>query len=174
MALKLDLNVVETHQLSSIAIADTSFYDNYNISNPSFEVTPPGFGKINVPFNPKSINVYRANDLGIGCDDDSVLPDGIYVFKYSIRPNASNFVEKSFLLTRNVTAKLHKKILETTTSCPCDNNYSSKLDRRLSEIKALIEGAHSAHNLCKDREVYELLKRANKLLKSKDLDCECR
>lgn len=174
MTPKLDLNIIETHELSSIAIADTSFYDNYNVHNPSFEVTPPGFPKINVPFTPKSVNTYRAKDFGIGCVDDNPLPDGVYTFKYSIRPNATTFIEKSFLLARNTIAKLHTKVLESTSACPCDNKYLDKVDKRVAEIKVLIEGAYSAANLCQEKEAYDLLKRANKLLKSKDLDCECR
>lgn len=158
---KEDLNIilVDTHDPMTIGFADVSDYGNTIIKNPSFEITPPAFSKVNVLFTTGSVNIFNASDLKLSCDYETGIPDGIYKVKYSISPNTQLFVEKSFMRTHGIICRLYKYIL----SLPQD---------KLSPIKLLIDGSISAANKGNCELSYELYKQASKILDRLD-KCSC-
>lgn len=161
----LELNLFETYSLRSIGFADVSNYQNIPATNPSFEVTPPGFNKVNVPFTPLNVNIFRSQDLLPGCNPKANLPDGIYTIKYSVSPNLENKIEQSFLRTTHINSRLQKAFLGLDCSCNSDNTG-------LLEVKLLIEGAIATANLCDSRGAIKLLNKANdKLTKLEKCNC---
>src|SRR3954468_11875941 len=123
----LDLIYEPSYSTKTIRIRDASQYGNTVIRNPSLEIWPPGFNKVNVVFSPKNINEYRATDLMLSCTDpETNLPDGIYEFKYSIQPNLENVVKKKFMYTNNIVGQMQSLYLTLQLDCGCNNSYVSQ------------------------------------------------
>jgi hypothetical protein len=58
----LDFVVVDTHNTLTLGLADTSFYPtNFNVINPTFEITPPSFPKVAVTFTKGTLTVFNSN-----------------------------------------------------------------------------------------------------------------
>lgn len=167
----LDIQLIDTYSLNSIAFADISDYGNLVIKNPSFEVSAPGFNKQNIVFTPKQINVYTAADLKLDCDPDAALPDGIYTIKYSIYPNDNPDyqVEKYFFNTKQISNKYQQVTLSLLNgNCQCKSDYN----KELIGIKLLIEGSMAAANSDEVDLAYQMYnKAANKIDKFKKCNC---
>lgn len=159
---QLDISLHETYSLSSIGFVDLSQYFNNNVSNPSFELSPPGFNKVNLPWVPGNVNIFKSEDILPGCNPHAELPDGIYTVKYSVYPNATIKVEKTFLRVTKITSRLQKAFLSLELGCDCQQSDKSKI----FQIKLLIEGAISAANSCDNRTAIRLIGKANKQLDS--------
>lgn len=153
--LKLDLVLVDTHDPRTIAFGDISQYGNKVLSNVSFEVTPPGYPKKNILFTPREVNIFNGADLGVNCEVDSMLPDGIYTVKYSIRPNAQLYVEKSFMNISSILCKLYKFVL----TLPKDS---------LLDIRLLLDSSVSAANLGQCELAYDFYRQAVELFNQAD------
>lgn len=160
MAIKLNISPIETHQLTMLGIADNSDFGNATPANISFEITAPGFNKKNVPFQPKSINIFTSGDLGLGCDD-SELPDGIYTVKYTAN---NEFIEKQFIRISKLQYKSQKLAL-SLVSGECDTWQTYK------SVKLMIEGAVAAGNDCQMELATSLMTKANELLKKSKNCC---
>jgi hypothetical protein len=171
----LDLNIISTHNIKTIGIADSSSYEpNFIITSPTLEITPPGNQKISIPYVARSVNIFNSNNLGItNCTNEdllSPLPDGIYQLKYSIQPSLSNYVEKSFFRVDALKCKYTKAQLSLDIDCAsCDNN----LRRQLQRIRLLIDGAVASANECDQVSAMKKYKQASKLLDSFK-NCECK
>lgn len=159
----LNISPIETHQLGLLGIADNSDYGTSLPNKPSFEITPPGFNKINVPFQPKSINIFTGADLGLGCDNPD-LPDGIYTVKYTVN---NEFIEKQFMRISKITCLYQKRILPSYTDCGCTN-----FSKELQQVRLFIEGSVAAANDCQIGVSKELYKKANDILKRLK-NCNC-
>lgn len=170
--MKLDLQLVDTHNLYSFAIADLSNYGNAVISNASMEITAPGYNKTNVIFVPRTVNIYNSDTLNIVCPDESPLPDGIYKLKYSVAPNGTNWVEKTFMRVDAIKANYARVFLSVDISCDCNTSYKGVLKNKLRDIKLLIEGSVAAANSCDEEGAYQMYKKANSLL-SDIKACDC-
>lgn len=164
----LNLDIYDTHNLKTVSVLDISVYDpKLIISNPSLEITPPGFSKISVVFAPNSLNTYNSNNIGLttACDYDNlvVLPDGIWTLKYSINPNVTLFIEKSYLRTANISCRYQKAFLDFIMK---DRDIISKEAnrRKLRDVSLLIDGAISAANLDQPDNAMELYNQASKVL----------
>ncbi len=153
MTPKLDLIIIDTHSTLSIALADTSSYPTGWINtNPTIQITPPGYELVTLPFTPTSMQVYKAINLGIVCNScgDIELPDGIWKFKYSVYPANVNYVEKSFVRIDRLQEKLDELYLNLDIS-ECDEKIKREDKEVLSIIQDYIEGAVSAGNKCVDK-----------------------
>lgn len=176
MAAQLDLNVVPTHNPKTIGIADMSIYDeNQVISAPTIEVTPPGFGKVAIPFSPNEVNVLNSNNLKLTATLDASglvpLPDGIWQLKYSIQPALENFVQRKFFRTDQIQCKYYQIFL-TVDMTECEsNNYclpksgqKPTQEQKLREIELMINGAISAANRGEDLLAMQMYNRANQMI----------
>lgn len=165
---KLNLLFPDTNDSKTFMIADISEYpENFNISNPTIEITPPGFPAVTLPFPPKGIQVYNSDMLEITCGDiecDEVpLPDGIYYIKYSIFPNYKYYVEKSILYVNNIIESLDKVWLKVDLM-ECDMAIKAKDKKILELIEAYINGAIAAANNCLDKLAMKLYNKAAQLI----------
>lgn len=171
----LDLDIRNTHNIKTIAVADASVYEtNFIITAPSLEITPPGFPKISLPFVAKSVNIFNSNNLGItNCTNPdllSSLPDGIYKLKYSIQPAITNYVEKSFFRIDVLKCKYTKAQLSVDLNCDkCDENHK----RILQRVRLLMDGTIASANECDEYSAMKKYQQASKLLDSFK-NCECK
>lgn len=165
----LDINIVDTHNIKTIAVSDHSAYiDNSAIQNPVLEITPPGWGKVATMFTPKGVNTYNSNNVGItnNCDFDNLvaMPDGIWKFRYSIFVNIDNYIEKFYLRTTNIQCKYQKAFLKFIGTCDDSTIDKDKNRKALRDISILIDGAVAAANKYDDLLAMDLYHRADKLL----------
>ncbi len=67
MALNLDFLLTPTYSILTIAISDTSTYDNDppEVDAPTLEVSIPGFDTTSFPFVPEEVNIINSTILGI-------------------------------------------------------------------------------------------------------------
>lgn len=168
--MRLDLDVLRNSSIKRMVITDESLYESTIPTGATLEITPPGWNKIVVPFTPNAANSYTSINLGLSCDDYIALPDGIYKLKYSVFPNTTNFVEKTFMRVEKLICKYGKVLLNLhlEDDCPIDK---SSLDK-MNEIRLLIEGAVAAANSCDNELAYQLYDKANCLLDRIKI-CEC-
>jgi hypothetical protein len=148
----LDFTVVDTHDLHTLAIADTSFYpDAFTIVNPSIEITPPSFPSITQPLATGTITIYNSNNLNITCVSDisllTILPDGIWEATISVSPVLTYSRTKSFLRTENIRTKFGNAFLKTDIT-QCDMNVRIEQMKVIDEISLYIESAIAAANQC--------------------------
>jgi hypothetical protein len=163
---KLDLYMLDSYQLDTIMIADTSQYpSNFTISNATIEITPPNYSKVAISFEPRGVNIFRANDLSIDCSDDCVtLPDGIYKVKYSVTPNTTNYIEKQFIRVEEIRQSLRNAFAAVQFDTNILDTESKALKEKLRDADFLISGAIAATANCDIQSAYELYKKAEEIL----------
>ena len=154
---KLSLIALETMNVSSMKLIDTSIYaEGINVKCPLMEITLPGFNyavqfgedRIQPEFNA----VFTACHLEIQTENCgtqfSPLPDGIYVLKYSVSPNDLVFVEYNHLrITKALTQ--YSKVLcgIDLAGCEPDSETSKKIEE-LRKIKMYLEAAKAKVEVC--------------------------
>ena len=168
--LKLDIDILRNSSTKRLVVSDESFYGDIIAGGATLEITPPGWNKVVVGFTPNSANSYTSINMGLSCDDYVPLPDGIYKLKYSIFPNTTNFVEKTFMKADKLICKYGKVLLnlQLENECPPDKKEMQKMN----EIRLLIEGSIAASNSCDNDLAYKLYDKANCLLDRIKL-CSC-
>ena len=96
---QLSLDIPHTNNPRIFRIFDISIYtDVLPIKCGTLQITSPGFNiPVNITVDPEFNLILTACNLGIqteNCSDTSaVLPDGIYIIRYSVSPNTNVFVE---------------------------------------------------------------------------------
>lgn len=163
-----DILLLDTHNLKTMAIGDISFYPpSFSIINPTLEVIPPGFTKVNLMVSSKSITTFNSNDVRLTecttADGLVPLPDGIWDLKYSFSPANVNFVVKRFLRTDNLQNAFFNAFMKTDLS-ECDNDIRIKDKEALEEIWFLIQEAIAAANMCNDTRAMNIYRLAQKKL----------
>lgn len=168
MISKLNFNITDTHDLKTLGILDTSWYNpDIKIESPTIEVLPPGFSQAVSPFfMQKALNVYNSNSLGITHFGNPLvdLPDGIWKVKYSICPNDKLFIERFFLKTDLIQCKFDQVFLNLDLQNMFSEQESQKR-QKLKEIDLYIQGAIAAANKQNPKLSIDLYNTANKLIK---------
>lgn len=165
----LDITLIQTYSLKTLGIADISVYpDNFNVINPTIEITAPGLMKISLPFNPRAVNIFNSNNINLTCTPNfdllSSLPDGIYTIKYSIAPNQNRFVEKSFMRVDKLECKFSQTFLYLDLDDDSfKDNHNAKLDK-LKKARLFIDGSVAAMNECDSNLAIKLYKKAEQIL----------
>jgi len=168
----LDLLLIDTHSATTIGIADISIYaTNYSIpESAQIEITPPGFSKITVDFNTQNVNIYRALDLELTCEETCMeLPDGIYEVKYSTPAPKAATITKSFIKVDKLKNLYTERFLSIDLECNCSSQENEKLKRELLKVSMLIEGSIAAANNCDLYNSQSLYRKAESLLNK----CKC-
>lgn len=165
MALILDFLITPTYNTKTIGITDISTYptESPEITSPTLEVSVPGFNTVVFPFIPQEINVLNSIILGITTDVESPLPDGVYVFRYSIAPSDTNYVEKTIMRVDQLQEKFDAAFMKLDMM---DANSKLKKQQKISldTIYYFIQGAIAAANNCATAEAVRLYQKADKLL----------
>jgi len=166
MDLKLDLVVLDTHSLKSLAIMDTSVYPvNFNKVNPSLEITVPGFNSVTLEFTPSSLQLYKSTNLGIACEwcDEVDLPDGIWKFKYTLYPATTYFIERNFVRVDRLQEKFDEAFMSLDIT-ECDEKVKASDKAYLSIIEDYIQGAIAAGNKCMHKRFHTYYGKASEML----------
>jgi len=172
----LDLLYIDTHNITTMAIADISQYpEGFTVSSPTLEITPPGFTKETTAFVARSMQIYNSHTLGITSGDctPSALPDGIYTIKYSVFPAYRNYVTKSFLRVEKLLEKFDK-IYVKLDIMQCDLATKNVERKQLNLIWEYINGAIASANNCAEKQAMELYQRANDALDKFSKNCSCK
>ena len=166
--LKLDILVIPTYNLFTLAIADASTYPNIPpvVTSPLIEIDVPGFGVTALPFVVDNLNIFTSSSLGITeAGNDQALPDGIYKLKYSIAPAVTNFVEKTILRVDKLQEKFDNAFLQLAMM-ECDRALKTQSSVTLNTINFFIQGAIAAANNCAEYESNKLYIQADNMLNS--------
>lgn len=164
----MDFMVVDTHNPTTLAVADTSFYPTgFSILNPTLEITPPGFPKLVTVFSPNTVTTFNSNTLRITCVSDirflTPLPDGVWHIKASITPPIDFFAEKQFLRADNLKQKLGRAFLKSDLT-ECSLSTTRENMKAIDEANFYIEAAIAAGNQCNYILAMELYRTANTML----------
>ncbi len=166
--LKLDILVISTYNVLTIAIADASTYPNDPpvVTSSLIDIDIPGFGITSLPFVIDNLNIFTSSSLGITeAGNDQALPDGIYKLKYSIAPAVTNFVEKTILRVDKLQEKFDNAFLQLTMM-ECDRALKTQSSVTLNTINFFIQGAIAAANNCAEYESNKLYIQADNMLNS--------
>lgn len=163
--LKLDILVVPTYNVNTLSILDASVYpEDFVVTNPTIEITPPGFNTAVIDFDINTFNIFTTSNLGITAEDViQPLPDGIYSLKYSVSPAYENYVEKTIMRVDKLQEKFDQAFMKLDMmECDSARRKQSKVD--LNTIYFFIQGAIAAANNCALIDADKLYKKAENLL----------
>lgn len=165
MALTLDFLLTPTYSTKTIAITDTSTYENDppEVTAPSLEVSIPGFDTITIPFVPEELNILNSTILEITEEGEDPLPDGVYIFRYTVSPASVNFVEKTVMRVEQLQEKFDAAFMKLDMIDGC-SKLSKQQKISLDTINYFIQGAIAAANNCATTEAVTLYQKADKLL----------
>lgn len=164
----LNILILDTHNLSTLAVADASVYPaGFTITNPSLQIIPPSFPVITKTFTNGSLNLYNSNDIGITCNDNTcetcVLPDGYWDLKYTISPAQTYFLEIGFMKTDLLQKRMSEAFLSLDLD-KCDQTIKDQDMRELDEINYYIQTSISAGNQCNPKLAIDLYNIADRML----------
>jgi len=164
--LRLDILVLPTYNTLTLGIADASTYPNDPpiVSSPTIEIDVPTLGKVYLPFNVNEFNIFNSVTLGISeLGDLQPLPDGVYIFKYTIAPAYTNYVDKSFMRIDKLQEKFDSAFLKLDLM-ECDQQIKKQAKEDLSTISFYIQGSVAAANNCATTQATKLYIHADKML----------
>lgn len=164
----LDILIIDTHNLTTLAVADNSLYPTgFNIISPSIEIIPPSFPVSTKVFTPSSLNIFNSNDAGITCVDDDCqlaqVPDGYWQLKYTIAPAQTYFTTRSFMRTNLLQQKLSEAFLALDLD-HCDETISEQDMKKIDQINYYIQTSISAANGCNAKLAIDLYNIADRML----------
>jgi len=174
--LQLDILVIPTYDVNTLAIADNSVYptDPPVVTSPTIEINIPGFGSKVLTFVPNQLNVFNSTSLGITDGDcHQPLPDGVYRLKYTVAPAYENYVEKSILRVDNLQEKFDNAFLQLNMMV-CERALKTQSSVQLNTINFIIQGAIAAANNCSEYQSNTLYTQASNMLDHfLKADCGC-
>ena len=174
--LKLDILVVPTYNTLTLGIVDASTYPTTppSVTNPTIEITVPGFDVAVLPFSVNNFNIFTSSNLGISPSGESQpLPDGVYHLKYSVSPAYDNFVEKTIIRVDKLQERFDEAFMKLDMM-ECDRAIKKQAKVDLDSIYYFIQGAIAAANNCAIVEANKLYNQAQKMLDTfMKNDCGC-
>jgi len=177
---QLFLEIPHTNNPRIFRVIDTSIYtDMIPVEDQTLEITPPGFNQptiisptvenFNLALNACSLQL-QTKDCGTS---SQVLPDGIYIIKYSVKPNSKVYVEYNHLRVTQFINRYNQKLCNLEMAA-CEPNADVKEQlNQLRLIKSFIDAAKVKVEDCHDNQAgMDLLSYAQKLLMKLDgLNC---
>lgn len=171
----LDINIIPTNNSTTIAVGDNSSYGSgFTIDSPTLEITVPGFPTVATQFTANSLNVYNTQSIGITSVGDCLLglPDGVWVFKYSVYPNFKYFTELTYLKTDQLEEKYYNTFLYVDIT-KCDSDFKLDIKKKLDNIRIYIEGAKAAASKCNRKLSIDLYTLADRKLDQLNKNISC-
>lgn len=150
--LSLDIPVVYNPRL--LRVDDSSIYTSaLPIDCARLEISVPGFVTPAVIEVEQDFRKYlNACDLAlqtIGCDDETrLLPDGLYVVRYSVSPNDKVFVEYNHLRMTQAMNKYFSKLCTISLgACEPDKDVKETL-RQFQLVRSFFDAAKAKVEYC--------------------------
>ncbi len=164
MAHSLDIAILPTYNVETIAVSDLSTYDPSPPTTPTLEINVPNFGSVYLTFAYNQTNIFDSTDLGLTTAGNEVgLPDGIYCFKYTVDPANTYYVEKSIMRVDRLQLKFDEAFMRLDMM-ECDQPIKKQSMVDLQTIYFYIQGAIAAANNCATVESQKLYIQANNML----------
>lgn len=145
---ELSLDVSKSHNLKVMRLFDTStFCEDDTIENYIVEVLPVNKAKWVTFYVQKNFSLaLNSSNLGyklVSNKDELVdIPDGIYEFKQSYKPNIHNLAHFLYLRTTALTLKYVELLCKHfANECKKDERTYSAETKQLTEIKQYIDAA---------------------------------
>lgn len=174
--LKLDIFVLETYNVKTIAFADASTYPNEppEVTLPTISITPPGFNEVALPFIVQNYNVFNSASLLISeVGVEEPLPDGIYRINYSVFTTETVCISKTFMRVNKIQEKFDNAFM-TLDMMECDRAIKAQAKIDLNSIYYFIQGSIAAANNCAEIQSQKLYAQADKMLnRFLNNDCGC-
>jgi hypothetical protein len=175
---QLSLEVPETNNCQVFRILDTSIYtEDLAITCGKLEITSPGFNEpIIIDALPRFNLILNACTLGlqtVSCGTTSeIIPDGIYVVRYSVSPNEKVFVEYYYLrVCQTLNKYFHELCKLELAACEPEPDVKEDL-AELRMIKSFIDAAKVKVEECNSPDQgIELLFYAQKRLQKFTEEC---
>tara|TARA_Y100000592_G_C5479139_1_gene324237 strand:+ start:5227 stop:5784 length:558 start_codon:yes stop_codon:yes gene_type:complete len=150
----LSLEVPDVANCEIMTIKDTSQYtSNLPVDCPQLQITRAGFNTFASIVVTKNFNLnLSACDLGVqttNCSSvQTVIPDGIYIIKYSVSPNDKVKVEYNHLRVTSILTKYYKTLCDIDISTCEPHSERRDLIEEMQYIKTLIDGAVAKVEYC--------------------------
>lgn len=173
---QLFLEIPHTNNPRIFRVIDTSIYTSLiPVEDQTLEITAPGFNQPSI-ISPTVENfnlALNACSLGLQTTDcgtsSQVLPDGIYLIRYSVKPTSKVYVEYSHLRVTQFINRYNQKLCNLEMAA-CEPNADVKEQlNQLRLIKSYIDAAKVKVEDCHDNQAgMDLLSYAQKLLMKLD------
>ncbi len=166
-ALKLDFLVINTFDVLTLGVQDTSTYPTAppNVNSPTINITLPGATvPVSLPFTVESFNVFNSTSLGLTTlGNETALPDGVYYIQYTVTPAYDNHVEKNIMRTDKIQEKFDNAFMKLDMM-ECDGPIRQQSKVTLNTIWYLIQGSIAAANNSAITTANKLYAQANMML----------
>lgn len=174
MADIIDILIIPTYDLTTLAVVDNSIYTS---SPPSVTLTieVPGFDTVeNIPFITETINIYNSSDLDIStAPATEPLPDGNYCISYMIAGETVPTVEKRIMRVDKLQQKFDNSFMKLDMM-ECDKAIKKQSKVDLMSIYFFIQASIASANNCDVVGATKLYIQADKMLNSFiSNDCGC-
>lgn len=150
----LSLEVPTVMNSCIIAVNDTSIYSNIvPVTCPTLNVTVPGFTYSNqIEVTPGFSLILTACDLQLQttqCGEQYAdLPDGIYIFKYSVSPNEVVYVEYNHLRITKALIRYNKILCELDLAACEPSEKTEEKMKKLNMIRMYLDAAKAKVEYC--------------------------
>lgn len=170
----LSLDVLESMNPCQLGLMDTSIYNpDVEVKCPILEITLPGFN-YPVQFGEDQIDLgflrqFTACDLEVqteGCGTQfNNLPDGIWIFRWSVSPNDQVYVEYNHLRITQALIRYEARLCELDIAACEPTSQQTKDMNALRMIRMYLDAAKAKVEVCHEpAKGMELYKYAVKLL----------
>ena len=174
MAHVIDILIVPTYDLTTLAVMDNSVYDG-TLPAPSatLAIEVPGFDTVTgLAFTVEELNVYNSVHLGISTEIED-LPDGNYCVSYIPDGETVASVTKRFMRVDKLQQKFDEAFMKLDMM-ECDKAIRKQSKVDLMSIYFFIQASMAAANNCAVSDATRLYIQADKMLNSFILqDCGC-
>lgn len=144
---QLSLELPDSNNIKVFRLVDTSSYaEEVGVDCGTLQITSPGFNlPVSIEVTPRFNLILNGCTLGIqrtGCGEVSqILPDGIYIIRYSVSPHASVYVEYNHLRATQTLNRYYNLLSQLELSaCEPDADVKEQLEE-LRMIKSFIDAA---------------------------------
>jgi hypothetical protein len=171
MAHVIDILIIPTYDLTTLAVMDNSTYDGA-VPTVTLVIDVPGFDTVTVAFTNNALNVYDSVELDISTSIEN-LPDGNYCISYMIDGETEASVTKRIMREDKLQQKFDEAFMKLDMM-ECDRAIKKQSKVDLMSIYFFMQAAMAASNNCAVVEATKLYIQANKMLDSFILqDCGC-
>lgn len=164
MAHIIDILIIPTYDLTTLAVVDNSVYDGAPPSV-TLSIEVPGFDTVTgLAFTVNTLNIYDSIDLGISTEIEN-LPDGNYCVSYMIAGETTASVEKRLMRVDKLQQKFDTAFMKLDM-LECDRAIKKQSKIDLMSIYFFIQAAIASSNNCAVTEATKLYIQANRMLDS--------
>jgi hypothetical protein len=146
----LDFEILEVGNPNTIVFVDSSQYMEPP-DRPLLEVILPGYTKyVLTNVIPNQVNTYNSNTLNLsqslGINHLTILPDGVWQFKYKICPYDYVYLYKNHLRTVLINEKIDKAYNDLEL-LGCTDKTTEYILNQIAQVHILLRGAKAAVNV---------------------------